>query len=151
MTDLIRLAALGGSGVATPNLIGALLQSAGRPPLHVALIGRSADKLETVGAVCRDMAAQAAPPITVSTHTDPRAGLDGADGGLAGREHLRDGVHAHRVRVDEAVEAQLAAQQAGDDRSAQRGRRLGRRVERGHLDVRDHPGVGAGGDAGGAR
>ncbi len=79
MTDPIKLAVLGGSGVATPDLVGALLQSAERPALHVALIGRSADKLETVGVVCRDMAAQADPPITVSTHTDPRAGLDGAD------------------------------------------------------------------------
>jgi 6-phospho-beta-glucosidase len=93
MSQAIRLAVLGGSGVATPELIDAFAQAADRPALHVSLIGRDRAKLEAVGAMCRRLAGKAAPPITVDTHTDPRRGLEGADyvlnqirvGGYAGR------------------------------------------------------------------
>lgn len=79
MADSIKLAVLGGSGVATPELVDTLAEASERPAVRVALIGRSADKLEAVGAMCRRLAARASPPITISTHTDPREGLDGAD------------------------------------------------------------------------
>ncbi len=79
MAEGIKLAILGGSGVATPELIDTLAQAGQRPAVHVALIGRSADKLEAVAAMCRRLAENAVPPITVSAHTDPRQGLDGAD------------------------------------------------------------------------
>jgi hypothetical protein len=42
---------------------------------------------------------------------DVVAGPDRTRGGVARREALRDGIHAHRVRVDEAVELHLVAQQ----------------------------------------
>jgi 6-phospho-beta-glucosidase len=78
MTKVVKLAVLGGSGVATPELIDVLARFAERPALHVSLIGRSADKLEAVGEMCKRLAAKTTPPITVSTHTDPRQGLEGA-------------------------------------------------------------------------
>jgi 6-phospho-beta-glucosidase len=78
MTEAIKLAVLGGSGVATPELIDVLARFSERPALHVSLIGRSADKLQAVGEMCKRLAAKTRPPITVSTHTDPRVGLEGA-------------------------------------------------------------------------
>ncbi|HEC23310.1 MAG TPA: hypothetical protein ENI95_10385 [Chloroflexi bacterium] len=78
MGETIRLAVLGGSGVATPELIDALLHAEGRPAMHVALIGRTAEKLKAVGKVCSRLAADADPPLTISTHTDTREGLAGA-------------------------------------------------------------------------
>ena len=79
MTTPVRMAVLGGSGVATPELIDCLAQNGPRPAFHIALIGRSREKLEQVGALCARLAEQAAPPITISTHTDLREGLQGAD------------------------------------------------------------------------
>ena len=78
MTEVIKLAVLGGSGVATPELIDVLARFDERPALHVSLIGRSADKLQAVGEMCKRLAAKTAPSITVSTYTDPRKGLEGA-------------------------------------------------------------------------
>ena len=78
MTEVIKLAVLGGSGVATPELIDVLGRFEERPALHVSLIGRSAEKLQAVGEMCKRLAEKVAPPITVSTHTDPRMGLEGA-------------------------------------------------------------------------
>jgi len=46
MTDRMRLAALGGSSVASPELIRALSEHADRPPMEVVLIGRTGHKLE---------------------------------------------------------------------------------------------------------
>ena len=79
MADSIKVAVLGGSGVATPELIDTLSRYPERPAVHVALIGRSEDKLKSVAAMCERLAAKATPSITVSAHTDPNAGLDGAD------------------------------------------------------------------------
>ena len=81
---------------------------------------------------------------------DVDAGEHGFDGILAGRAHLDHGVHVHRVRVNQAVEAEGLAQQTGDDRPAER-RRPGCLVERRQLDVRDHHARRAGGDAGAKR
>jgi 6-phospho-beta-glucosidase len=79
MANPIRLTVLGGSGVATPELIDCLAQAAHRPEFHVSLVGRSRDKLTQVGAVCASLAKWADPPITISTHTNIREGLEGAD------------------------------------------------------------------------
>lgn len=79
MPAVIKLAVLGGSGVATPELVDVLARSSERPAFHIALIGRNADKLQAVGAMCQRLAGRAAPSITVSTYTDPRQGLEGAD------------------------------------------------------------------------
>lgn len=74
-----KLVVLGGSSVATPELIAALL-----PDLHsgrtltVTLHGRDAHKLELVGGVCRGLAASVA-GLTIETTTDLTAALSGAD------------------------------------------------------------------------
>lgn len=78
MAEVIKLAVLGGSGVATPELINVLSRYEERPALQVSLIGRSAEKLQAVGEMCKQLAAKTTPPITLSTHTDPREGLEGA-------------------------------------------------------------------------
>jgi 6-phospho-beta-glucosidase len=81
MPDVVKLAVLGGSGVATPELVDVLArpEEQERPPVHIALIGRSEDKLQAVGAMCQRLAERVTPTITISTHTDPRQGLEGAD------------------------------------------------------------------------
>ena len=76
------------------------------------------------------------------------AGGNGADGGLAGRHHLRHRVHTHRVGVDQTAKAEILAEETGDRRAAERRRRRRRRVERGKLDVRGHHRADTGGDAG---
>src|SRR5579863_1110792 len=75
----ISLAVLGGSSVATPALVQALLDWAGhahdRPALRLVLLGRSARKLAQVRAVCERMVREAQPGITIEASTDLRAGL----------------------------------------------------------------------------
>src|SRR5215470_13184783 len=95
----ISLAVLGGSGVATPALVQALLEWGGhaqnRPDLHLILLGRSAQKLERVRAVCEQMVRGAQPGIRIEASTDLRAGLWRVDyvlnqmrvGGLEARAH----------------------------------------------------------------
>ncbi|MGH2493583.1 MAG: hypothetical protein ACRDIV_02660 [Ktedonobacteraceae bacterium] len=95
----ISLAVLGGSGVATPALIQALLDWTGhiqdRPALRVILLGRSARKLAQVRTVCQRMVQEAQPAITIEASTDLRTGLWRVDyvlnqvrvGGLEARAH----------------------------------------------------------------
>lgn len=95
----VTLAVLGGSSVATPALVAALLDWAGRgearPELRIMLLGRSAEKLERVRAVCEQMTRDARPAMPIEATTDLRAGLRGADfvlnqmrvGGLEARAH----------------------------------------------------------------
>lgn len=95
----ISLAVLGGSSVATPALVQALLDWAGhaqdRPALRLVLLGRSARKLAQVRAVCERMVREAQPGITVEASTDLRTGLWRVDyvlnqmrvGGLEARAH----------------------------------------------------------------
>ncbi len=79
MGQPIRLAVLGGSGVATPGLIHALARVRDRPPMQVTLLGRSADKLDRVAALSRRLADQASAPLAVTHTTDLHRGLEGAD------------------------------------------------------------------------
>lgn len=95
----VTLAVMGGSSVATPALLAALLDWGGnsetRPELRVVLLGRSAEKLERVRAVCERMTRNARPAMRVEAKTDIRIGLRGADyvlnqmrvGGLEARAH----------------------------------------------------------------
>ncbi|HEY6542877.1 MAG TPA: hypothetical protein VIZ18_18180 [Ktedonobacteraceae bacterium] len=95
----ISLAVLGGSSVATPAFVQALLDWAGhahdRSALRLVLLGRSARKLAQVRAVCERMVQEAQPGITVEASTDLRAGLWRVDyilnqmrvGGLEARAH----------------------------------------------------------------
>lgn len=95
MVEPIRLAVLGGSGVATPRLIQALLARGDRPAMQVTLLGRTAAKLERVAAVCAQLAASASPALAVRATTELLRGLEGADyvlnqvrvGGYAARAH----------------------------------------------------------------
>jgi len=79
MPDRIKLAVLGGSSVATPELIRALSERADRPPMEVALLGRTGHKLERVAALSARLAARARVPLTVTHTTNLQRGLEGAD------------------------------------------------------------------------
>ncbi len=79
MAEPIKLAVLGGSSVASPELIRALAERDDRPPMQVALLGRTADKLEKVAALCARLARSARVPLTVAHTTDTERGLEGAD------------------------------------------------------------------------
>lgn len=97
MGQSIKIAVLGGSGVATPGLIQALLAAPDRPAIEVRLIGRTAEKLERVAALSQALARQAAggPLLEVSATTEAGRGLEGADyvlnqirvGGYEARAH----------------------------------------------------------------
>lgn len=105
----ISLAVLGGSSVATPALVQALLDWAGhaqdRPELRVILLGRTASKLERVRAVCEQMVRGAQPGIHIEATTDVRAGLWRVEyvlnqmrvGGLEARAH--DEIFPHLLAV----------------------------------------------------
>jgi len=75
----ISLAVLGGSSVATPALVQALLDWDGhahdRPALRVILLGRSARKLAQVQAICQRMVQGVQPAISIEATTDLRTGL----------------------------------------------------------------------------
>jgi len=93
----MRLVVVGGSGSSTPELVDALEDWPGgvdrRPPMMVALVGRSTEKLEVVAAECRARVRLPGPPLDIETATDRRRALEGADvvldqvrvGGLAAR------------------------------------------------------------------
>ena len=92
---MVKFTVLGGSSVAVPELISAIIPyiHSGRE-LEVVLHGRNAHKLELVVRVCRGMA-EAIPGLTVEATTDLGAALDGAKfvlnqvrvGGLAARAY----------------------------------------------------------------
>jgi 6-phospho-beta-glucosidase len=79
----MRLVVLGGSGSSTPELADTLAAWPGglerRPPLDVALVGRSAAKLEVVAAEFRKRVGATGPPMTVAAEIDRRRALQGAD------------------------------------------------------------------------
>lgn len=111
----ITLTVLGGSGVATPELIDALLNwpapATARPALRVVLWGRSAAKLERVLAVCQQMARDALPLIRIEATTNLREALTGADyilnqvrvGGLEARAHDETFPQAFGIPGEETV------------------------------------------------
>jgi 6-phospho-beta-glucosidase len=80
MSDRIKLAVLGGSSVAAPELIRALAacQPPDGRPVEIVLLGRTAAKLAAVAAVCARLAAQSTLPITVRHDTNLARGLEGA-------------------------------------------------------------------------
>lgn len=83
MSESIKLAVLGGSGVATPELIRALAERPDRPPTEVVLLGRTPDKLAKVASVSARLALRAhaggGPALEVRHTSDMRRGLEGAD------------------------------------------------------------------------
>ena len=75
----VKVVVLGGSGVATPELANAIVESPGRTQLiELVLVGRSRDKLEKVAGVARLLAGRD-PLLTISWSTDTEAALAGAD------------------------------------------------------------------------
>lgn len=78
MAGTIKLTVLGGSSVATPQLIRALGARADCPPVDIVLHGRTEDKLAKVAAVSARLAARAARPIAVTRTTDLRRAVEGA-------------------------------------------------------------------------
>jgi 6-phospho-beta-glucosidase len=93
------LAVLGGSSVATPELISSLLDWCGtperRPSMRLILIGRSREKLDRIAVLCKQLTQNATPDLDIEATTDLRQGLQGADvvlnqmrvGGLEARAH----------------------------------------------------------------
>ncbi len=80
MSGDIKFVVLGGSGVATPELIDVLVKrSDERPALNLVLLGRTEEKLRTVGELCRRMAQGATPPLNIFYTTDLEEALEGAD------------------------------------------------------------------------
>jgi len=75
---VVKVAVLGGSGVATPELVDAIRRSPGRTcPIELVLVGRTREKLEKVAAVARRLAGDD-PLLTVSHTLDTEAALSGA-------------------------------------------------------------------------
>lgn len=80
MADKIKFVVLGGSSIASPELIDVLLRSAGqRPPIEVMLHGRTRRKLEMVGGICRQMARERPGDLEVNYTTRLKEALEGAD------------------------------------------------------------------------
>ena len=79
----MRVVVLGGSGSSTPELADALAAWPGgldlRPSLEVALVGRSAAKLELVAAEFRARAGTSGPTLSVTVDTHRRRALRDAD------------------------------------------------------------------------
>lgn len=73
---MTTIAVLGGSSIASPDLIAAL-SAASIGPVRVVLHGRSEEKLRLVAAVCRGVAGE--DRIEVDASTDLRAAVAGAD------------------------------------------------------------------------
>jgi len=76
---MIRLTILGGSGVATPEMVRALAGVSDRPSVEIVLHGRTEEKLERVAEACQRLAAPASPSLRVRHTTDLAEGLEGAD------------------------------------------------------------------------
>jgi 6-phospho-beta-glucosidase len=77
--DRLKLAVLGGSSIASPQIILALQKLEDRSPVEIVLIGRSAGKLGQVAAVSARLAENSDPPIRVTATTDLESGLEGAE------------------------------------------------------------------------
>jgi 6-phospho-beta-glucosidase len=105
----IKLAVLGGSSVATPLLIQALLNRPDRPEMDVVLLGRTAAKLDPVAALSARLADGAAPALRVTHSTEAERGLEGAHyvlnqvrvGGYAARSYDESFPHRYGIPGEE--------------------------------------------------
>ena len=112
MAEKIRFVVLGGSSVASPALIDALLRSAGqRPPIEVVLHGRTRHKLKMVGGICQQMAHERPGDLDVGYTTDLEEALKGADyilnqirvGGLEARAFDETFPHEFGIPGEETI------------------------------------------------
>lgn len=105
----MKLVVLGGSSVASPALVSALVPYVSTFPLHIMLVGRDVSKLERVGRVSRQLAAPAGLRIEW-THDIARA-LEGAHfvlnqirvGGLQARAFDESFPHRFEIPGEETV------------------------------------------------
>jgi 6-phospho-beta-glucosidase len=112
MAEKIRFVILGGSSIASPELVDSLMDSAGqRPPIEVVLHGRTQQKLEMVGGICQRMVGGRGVDLEVSYTTDVEEALEGADyvlnqirvGGLQARAFDETFPHEFGIPGEETV------------------------------------------------
>ena len=104
------LVVLGGSSVASPELVSALIPHASEFPFRVILVGRDEKKLERVGNICARLAS-AAPAFRVEWTSDSARALDGAHfvlnqirvGGLNARAFDESFPHQFEIPGEETV------------------------------------------------
>jgi 6-phospho-beta-glucosidase len=107
---MFHLVVLGGSSVASPELISSLIPHAPIFPFRVILVGRDDNKLARVGNICARLAAQS-PNLRVEWTTDIARALDGADfvlnqirvGGLSARAFDESFPHQFDIPGEETV------------------------------------------------
>jgi 6-phospho-beta-glucosidase len=105
-----KLVVLGGSSIATPELIAALTARDEHPPFLITLVGRDESKLARVGHICARMA-DAANDLRVEWTNDLASALDGANfilnqirvGGLAARAFDESFPHQFDIPGEETV------------------------------------------------
>jgi len=107
----VKVVVLGGSAVATPELVNAILQQEGRTvPIELVLVARHGDKLAKVAGVAR-LLAGGDPLLRVSHTTEAEAALAGADyvinqvrvGGLEARAFDESYPHEFGLPGEETV------------------------------------------------
>ena len=75
----MKLAVIGGGSTYTPELIDGILRRADRLPItHIHLVDINTERLNTIAAFARRMAAAAHSPITIDSGTDLRSAIEGA-------------------------------------------------------------------------
>jgi len=111
MPESLKLAVLGGSSIASPQLVEVLARRTDRPSMLVTLIGRTEAKLERVAALCTRLAERARVPLAVNATTNAARGLEGSRyilnqvrvGGYEARARDETFPHAFGVPGEETV------------------------------------------------
>lgn len=108
---MVKVAVLGGSGIATPELVDALVRRLDlKQPLELVLVGRSPGKLAKVASLCASLA-RPRPQLTISQSTDFESALADARyvinqirvGGLQARAFDETFPHAFDLPGEETV------------------------------------------------
>lgn len=106
---MFKLVVLGGSSVASPELVSALVPHASALPLRITLVGRDETKLERVGKICQQLASPAG--LRVDWTTGAARALEGAHfvlnqirvGGLPARAFDESFPHRFEIPGEETV------------------------------------------------